>query len=143
CEAARRWGLPILVDVVRRPAVVEMLADQYPDVNLIVPHLGGFADDWAVFRQVIDQITRRPDVYADTSGVRYFAALAGAVRRGRRRRASSAGRTRRLSSWPSCRTSTGGMWQRPAGARPAGADGSSPAFPGRNLPRSCPAAASA
>jgi uncharacterized protein len=81
CEAARRWRLPILVDVVRRPAIVEMLADQYPDVNLIVPHLGGFADDWAVFRQVIDQITRLPNVYADTSGVRYFDALAEAVRR--------------------------------------------------------------
>jgi uncharacterized protein len=81
CEAARRWGLPILVDVVRRPAIVEMLADQYPDVNLIVPHLGGFADDWAVFRQVTDQITRLPNVYADTSGVRYFDALADAVQR--------------------------------------------------------------
>src|SRR5215472_8216400 len=42
CEAARRWGLPVLVDVVRRPGVVEMLAGQYPDVNFIVPHLGGF-----------------------------------------------------------------------------------------------------
>ena len=80
CEAARRWGLPILVDVVRRPAIVEMLAGQYPDVNLIVPHLGGFADDWAVFRQVIDQIIRLPNVYADTSGVRYFDAATEAVR---------------------------------------------------------------
>jgi uncharacterized protein len=81
CEAARRWGLPVLVDVVRRPGVVEMLAGQYPDVNFIVPHLGGFADDWDVFRQVVDQISRWPNVYADTSGVRYFDALVDAVRR--------------------------------------------------------------
>jgi uncharacterized protein len=81
CEAARRWGLPILVDVVKRTAAVEMLATQYPDVNFIVPHLGGFVDDWMVHLQVIDQLTRLPNVYADTSGVRYFDALVQAVRR--------------------------------------------------------------
>jgi uncharacterized protein len=81
CEAARRWGLPILVDVVRRTAAVEMLASQYPDVNFIVPHLGGFADDWMVHLQVIDQAVRWPNVYVDTSGVRYFDALVEAVRR--------------------------------------------------------------
>jgi predicted TIM-barrel fold metal-dependent hydrolase len=46
CEAARRFGLPILVDVVSRPEVVDMLAPQYPDVNFIIPHLGSFTDDW-------------------------------------------------------------------------------------------------
>lgn len=81
CAAARRWGLPILVDVVRRTAAVEMLAGQYPDVNFIVPHLGGFSDDWMVHMQVIDQLVRFPNVYADTSGVRYFDALVQAVRR--------------------------------------------------------------
>ena len=81
CTAARRWGLPILVDVVRRTAAVEMLASQYPDVNFIVPHLGGFVDDWMVHLQVIDQLVRFPNVYADTSGVRYFDALVEAVRR--------------------------------------------------------------
>jgi predicted TIM-barrel fold metal-dependent hydrolase len=81
CEAAKRWGLPILVDVVRRTAAVEMLASQYPEINFIVPHLGGFADDWMVALQVVDQMTRYPNVYADTSGVRYFDALLEAVRR--------------------------------------------------------------
>jgi uncharacterized protein len=81
CEAARRWGLPILVDIVKHTATVEMCATQYPDVNFIVPHLGGFADDWMVQLQVIDQLTRLPNVYADTSGVRYFDALVEALRR--------------------------------------------------------------
>jgi predicted TIM-barrel fold metal-dependent hydrolase len=81
CEAARRYGIPMLVDVVRRPAVVEMVAEQYPDVNIIVPHLGGFADDWTAQHQVIDQLCRFPNVYADTSGVRYWEILVRAVKR--------------------------------------------------------------
>jgi predicted TIM-barrel fold metal-dependent hydrolase len=81
CEAARRWGLPMLVDVVRQTAAVEMLATQYPDVNFIIPHLGGFSDDWMVQLQVVDQLVRFPNVYADTSGVRYFDAIVAAVRR--------------------------------------------------------------
>jgi predicted TIM-barrel fold metal-dependent hydrolase len=81
CEVARRYRIPVLVDVVRRTAAVEMLASQYPDVNFIIPHLGGFADDWMVHLQVIDQLIRYPNVYADTSGVRFFDALVQAVRR--------------------------------------------------------------
>jgi len=81
CDAARRWGLPMLVDIVKKTAAVEMMASQYPDVNFIVPHMGGFADDWMVNLQIVDQLTRLPNVYADTSGVRYFDALVEAVRR--------------------------------------------------------------
>jgi predicted TIM-barrel fold metal-dependent hydrolase len=81
CDVARRYRLPVLVDVVRRPAVTEMLAGQYPDVNFIVAHLGGFADDWTTHLQVIDQLCRYANVYADTSGVRYFDVLVEAVRR--------------------------------------------------------------
>lgn len=80
CEAARRYRIPVLVDVVRRTAAVEMLASQYPDVNFIIPHLGGFADDWMVHLQVVDQMVRYPNVHADTSGVRFFDALVQAVR---------------------------------------------------------------
>jgi predicted TIM-barrel fold metal-dependent hydrolase len=81
CAAARRWRLPILVDVVRRPVVAELLAGQYPEVSFIVPHLGGFADDWATYMQVVDLLTRYPNVYADSSGVRYWEALRQAVAR--------------------------------------------------------------
>jgi len=81
CEAARRYRLPLLIDVVRRVAAVEMLAGQYPDLIFIVPHLGGFADDWMTHLSVIDQLCRYPNVYADTSGVRYWEVLARAVKR--------------------------------------------------------------
>jgi hypothetical protein len=82
CEVAHAFRLPLLVDVVGRPEVVDMLAPQYPGVNFIVPHLGSFRDDWRAHQQVIDQLVRYPNVYADTSGVRRFDYLVEAVRRG-------------------------------------------------------------
>lgn len=81
CETARRFRLPILYDVVGRAFLIEMLAPEYPDVNFIVAHLGSFADDWRAHVQVIDQLTRFPNVYADTSGVRRFDYLVHAVGR--------------------------------------------------------------
>jgi predicted TIM-barrel fold metal-dependent hydrolase len=82
CEAARAFRLPLLVDVVGQAAVVEMLASQYTDVNFIIPHLGSFADDWRAHQQVVDQLVRHRNVYADTSGVRRFDYIVEAVRRG-------------------------------------------------------------
>ena len=58
-----------------------MLAAEYPNVAFIIPHLGSFADDWRVYQRVIDQLTRFPNVFADTSGVRQFDYLVQAVRR--------------------------------------------------------------
>jgi hypothetical protein len=81
CETARALRLPMLVDVVSRPEVVDMLAPQYPDVNFIIPHLGSFTDDWKAHQQVIYQIARYPNVYADTSAVRQFDYLVQAIRR--------------------------------------------------------------
>jgi predicted TIM-barrel fold metal-dependent hydrolase len=81
CETARAFRLPMLVDVVSRPEVVDMLAPQYPDVNFIIPHLGSFTDDWTAHQQVIYQIARYPNVYADTSAVRQFDYLVQAIRR--------------------------------------------------------------
>ncbi len=81
CEVARRFRLPMLVDVVRRPEVVDMLAPQYPDVNFIIPHLGSFTDDWKAHQQVIYQIARYPNVYSDTSAVRQFDYLVQAIKR--------------------------------------------------------------
>ena len=37
CDTARRFGLPVLADVVGQAAVVEMLASEYPGVNFIIP----------------------------------------------------------------------------------------------------------
>ncbi|HEX8814079.1 MAG TPA: amidohydrolase family protein [Terriglobales bacterium] len=81
CETARRFRMPMLVDVVSKPEVVDMLAPQYPDVNFIIPHLGSFTDDWKAHQQVIYQLARYPNVYADTSAVRQFDYLVQAIQR--------------------------------------------------------------
>lgn len=80
CDTARFFRLPILVDVISRPEVIDMLAPQYPDVNFIIPHLGSFTDDWKAHQQVIYQLARYPNVYADTSAVRQFDYLVQAVK---------------------------------------------------------------
>lgn len=80
CDAARRWSVPLLVDVVGKIGILEMLTAHYPDVPVIVPHLGTFADDWAVQLHLVDLLRRVPSLYADTSGVRYFDLLVRAVR---------------------------------------------------------------
>jgi len=81
CEAVRRLRVPLLVDVVGRAYIVELLASQYPDVNFIIPHLGSFVDDWRAQQQVVDQLVRFPNVYADTAGVRRFDYIVQAIRR--------------------------------------------------------------
>jgi len=81
CETARAFRLPIFVDVVSRPEVIDMLAPQYPDVNFIVAHLGSYTDDWRAHQQVVYQIARYPNVYTDTSAVRRFDYIVEAIKR--------------------------------------------------------------
>lgn len=81
CETARRYALPILYDVMGEISAVELLAPEYPDVDFIIPHLGSFAGDWWAHTTLVDQLVRHPNVYTDTSGVRYFDNLVDAVRR--------------------------------------------------------------
>jgi uncharacterized protein len=81
CETARAFRLPIFVDVVSRPEVIDMLAPQYPDVNFIVAHLGSYTDDWRAHQQVVYQVARYPNVYGDTSAVRRFDYIAEAIKR--------------------------------------------------------------
>jgi uncharacterized protein len=80
-DAAQRLRLPVLYDVAGKAHVLDMVAPQYPDVTIIVPHLGSFADDFRAHQLVIEQIRRYPNMYADTSGVRRFDYLVEAVRR--------------------------------------------------------------
>lgn len=82
CETARAFRLPILVDVISRPEVVDMFAPEYPDVNFIIAHLGSFTDNWKAHEQVTLQLARYANVYADTSGVRQFDYLVKAIKRG-------------------------------------------------------------
>jgi len=81
CEAARAFSLPVLYDVTDEVAVCELLTQEYPEVNFIIPHLGSFADDWRAQLALIDHLVRHPNIYTDTAGVRSFDLLVEAVRR--------------------------------------------------------------
>ncbi|MBA5603889.1 amidohydrolase family protein [Duganella sp. FT3S] len=81
CDAARAFRLPVLYDPVGEVAVAELLAQDYPDVDFILPHLGSFADDWSAQLAMIDQLVRHPNIYTDTAGIRRFDLLQQAVRR--------------------------------------------------------------
>jgi uncharacterized protein len=86
CEAAREFSVPIIVDVVGKAHVIDMFAEQYPDVTFVIAHLGSFSDDWRAHERVIEQMVRYPNVMADTSGVRRFDYLVQAVKRAGPRR---------------------------------------------------------
>lgn len=81
CETARAFNLPVLYDVTGEVSICELLAQEYPDVNFIIPHLGSFADDWKAQLALIDPLARHPNIYADTAGVRRFDLLEQAVKR--------------------------------------------------------------
>jgi len=81
CEAARTFSLPVLYDVMGEVSVCELLAQEYPDVNFIIPHLGSFSDDWRAQLALIDHLTRHSNIYTDTAGVRRFDLLEQAVQR--------------------------------------------------------------
>jgi predicted TIM-barrel fold metal-dependent hydrolase len=81
CDVARTYALPVLYDVMGEVSVVELLAREYPDVPFVIPHLGSFADDWRAQVAFLDPLTRHPNVYTDTSGVRRFDLLEEAIRR--------------------------------------------------------------
>jgi uncharacterized protein len=81
CDAARAFRLPVLYDVMGEVSVAELLASEYPDVSFIIPHLGSFADDWHAQWAFLDPLSRHPNIFTDTSGVRRFDLLDQAVRR--------------------------------------------------------------
>jgi predicted TIM-barrel fold metal-dependent hydrolase len=81
CDAARRFGIPVLYDPMGDVHVAELLATQYPDVDFILPHLGSFADQWSSQLALVDHLARHPNIYTDTSGIRRFDLLVEAVRR--------------------------------------------------------------
>ena len=81
CEVARAFSLPVLYDVMGAVSVCELLAQEYPDVDFIIPHLGSFADDWRAQSAFIDHLARHPNIYTDSAGVRRFDLLEQAVER--------------------------------------------------------------
>jgi len=81
CEAARHYRLPVLYDPTGEVSIAELLAAEYPDVNFIIPHLGSFSDDWSAQQAYIDPLSRYPNLYTDTSGIRRFDLLEQALKR--------------------------------------------------------------
>jgi uncharacterized protein len=81
CEAARAYSLPVIYDVMGAVSVCELLAQEYPDVNFIIPHLGSFADDWRAQVALIDHLVRHRNIYTDTAGIRRFDILEQALQR--------------------------------------------------------------
>jgi uncharacterized protein len=81
CDAARRFRVPVLYDVMGEVSTVELLAGEYPDVQWIIPHMGSFADEWRAQVAMIGLLMRHRNVHTDTSAVRRFDLLAEAARR--------------------------------------------------------------
>ncbi|HKR04879.1 MAG TPA: amidohydrolase family protein [Bacteroidia bacterium] len=81
CDTARKLSLPVLYDVMAEIPGVELIAQEYPDVAFIIPHLGSFADDWKAQQSFIDKLVKHKNVYTDTSGVRRFDLLKEAYER--------------------------------------------------------------
>ena len=81
CEVARAYRLPVLYDVMGEIPVCELLAQEYPDVSFIIPHLGSFADDWRAQLAFLDPLSRHENIFTDSSGVRRFDLLLAAVER--------------------------------------------------------------
>jgi len=81
CEVARLFRLPVLYDVMGEVSICELLAQEYPDVHFVIPHLGSFADDWRAQLALIDHLVRHANIHTDTSGVRRFDLLQQAVQR--------------------------------------------------------------
>jgi predicted TIM-barrel fold metal-dependent hydrolase len=80
-DVARARRLPVLYDPGGDTGTVAAIAAAYPDVAWIIPHLSSFADDLRAQVAFADVLVRLPNVFTDSSGVRYFDVLADAVRR--------------------------------------------------------------
>jgi predicted TIM-barrel fold metal-dependent hydrolase len=80
-EAAKRFKVPVLYDPMGELGPVELIAQEYPDVNFIIPHLSSFADDWKSQIAFISILERYKNVYTDTSAVRRFDVLQEALQR--------------------------------------------------------------
>jgi hypothetical protein len=81
CEAARAFSLPVLYDVEKELKVLDWLARDFPDLPVIVPHLSSFAEDWRSQSAFLDRLEAYDNLYADSSGVRFFDLLARLVGR--------------------------------------------------------------
>jgi uncharacterized protein len=81
-ESALQANIPVLYDPRGDTTTVELVLREYPDVALIIPHLGSFAGDWGAQVALIDKLRRHRNLFVDSSGVQYFDLLVDVVRYG-------------------------------------------------------------
>ena len=82
CEAALLFGVPVVYDVMGDVAPMEIISDEYPAVDFILPHLGNVAGDGQTERALLDLIEHKPNVFVDTAGAQRFDFLEEAIARG-------------------------------------------------------------
>ena len=82
-DVARARRLPVLYDPDGDAAATVRLSSPAPIRTCpgSCRHLSSFADDWHQQAALVDLLVRLPNVFADTSGVRYFDVLADAISR--------------------------------------------------------------
>lgn len=80
-RVAARHRMPVLFDPGGDIPRIAHLAERHPAVPWIVPHLSSFADNWQAQKALIELLVRLPNVFTDTSGVRYFDLLVEAIAR--------------------------------------------------------------
>ena len=79
-DAVAELGIPVLYHP-EKVANFHMIAAEYPQVPLIMAHLGSFASrDWPEHLEAISVARRYPNVYLETSGVTFFKFLEMAAR---------------------------------------------------------------
>ncbi|MFZ0529116.1 MAG: amidohydrolase family protein, partial [Propionicimonas sp.] len=81
-EVAQRCRLPVLYDPRGDISTVELVLRDYPQVPLIIPHLGSFAGDWGSQVAIIDKLRNHRNLFVDSSGIQYFDLLVDVVRHG-------------------------------------------------------------
>ncbi len=81
CEAALLFGVPVVYDVMGDLAPMEVIAEEYPAVDFILPHLGNVGGDGQAERALLDLLEHKPNVYADTAGTQRFDFLEEAIAR--------------------------------------------------------------
>lgn len=79
-DTVAELGIPILYHP-EKVANFHLIASEYPQIPLIMAHLGSFASrDWTEHLAAIDVARRYPNVYLDTSSVVFFQFLEKAAR---------------------------------------------------------------
>lgn len=70
-DAARELGIPVIYAPEARGVAqsYHMIAQAYPDLSFILPHLGGYGGSWNIHLEALDIARRYPNVFIDTSAI--------------------------------------------------------------------------